>query len=136
LSRDLIKTYKILIDHIFLRSKGVLGDKFINKLIKKAEKVTENGGKSLLRGIEYNQNELKLELVLKNYGENESAYSEEVISSSFNKILELIDKALTMLIGKESSLKIFKDGLQDLKVNDNQTCYVADFEKNLPKFIR
>ncbi|MHA1378279.1 MAG: hypothetical protein ACTSRG_07840 [Candidatus Helarchaeota archaeon] len=136
MSRDLIKTYKILIDHIFLRSKGVLGDKFINKLIKKAEKVTENGGKSLLRGIEYNQNELKLELVLKNYGENESAYSEEVISSSFNKILELIDKALTMLIGKESSLKIFKDGLQDLKVNDNQTCYVADFEKNLPKFIR
>lgn len=135
MSKNLINTYKILIDNIFVRSKGVLGEKFINKLIKKAEKITENGGKSLLKGIEYSQNEIKLELVLKNYSENENTYTSEIISDNFNKILELIDKALTMLVGKETSLKIFKDGLQDLKVK-NTIDNVGDLEKNLPKFLQ
>ncbi|MHA1298398.1 MAG: hypothetical protein ACTSO9_03040 [Candidatus Helarchaeota archaeon] len=136
MSKALIKTYKLLIDNIFTRSKGVLGEKFINKLMKKAEKVTQNGGKSLLKGIEYSQNELQLELVYKNYVDNENIFTKEIISENFNKILELLDKALTMLIGKAASQKIFKDGLQDLKINNNNAYNIGDFEKNLPKFLK
>ncbi|MHA1299049.1 MAG: hypothetical protein ACTSO9_06340 [Candidatus Helarchaeota archaeon] len=133
--KELIECYKLLIDSIFSRSTGVLGDKFITKMIKKAEKLASDDGLPLLKGIEYNQNELQLVMVFKNLSENESAYTAEVISKKFNIILELINKALTMLVGKESSIKIMQDGLQDVKLNNNELVEKVNFENNLPKFL-
>jgi len=133
--KELIECYKLLIDSIFSRSTGVLGDKFITKMIKKAEKLASDDGLPLLKGIEYNQNELQLVMVFKNLSENESAYTAEVISKKFNIILELINKALTMLVGKESSIKIMQDGLQDVKLNNNELFEKVNFENNLPKFL-
>ncbi|MFX1449661.1 MAG: hypothetical protein ACFFCM_02390 [Promethearchaeota archaeon] len=135
MSKKLIESYKILIDNIFSRSKGILGNTFIIKLIKKAEKVTSNGERSLLKGIEYEKNELQLDSVYKNYNEKESTYTEEIIADNFNKILELINKALTMLVGSTSSLKILKDGLQDLKVNNKEIFETVNLEKKLPNFL-
>ncbi|NVM01796.1 MAG: hypothetical protein HWN67_05650 [Candidatus Helarchaeota archaeon] len=135
MSKKLIESYKILIDNIFSRSKGILGDKFIVKLIKKAEKVTNNGEVSLLKGIGYSKNKLQLDLVYKNYSEKESTYTEKIVADCFNKILELINKALTMLVGSDSSLKILKDGLQDLIVNNKEIYETVNLEKNLPNFI-
>ncbi len=135
MSKKLIESYKILIDNIFSRSKGILGDTFIIKLIKKAEKVTSNGERSLLKGIEYNKNELQLDSVYKNFSEKEATYTEEIVANNFNKILELINKALTMLVGSDSSLKILKDGLQDLKVNNKEIYETVNLEKNLPNFL-
>jgi len=135
MSKKLIESYKILLDNIFSRSKGILGNTFIIKLIKKAEKVTSNGERSLLKGIEYEKNELQLESVYKNYNEKESTYTEEIIADNFNKILELVNKALTMLVGSSSSLKILKDGLQDLKVNNKEIYETVNLEKKLPNFL-
>ena len=53
MSKELIDAYKALLDNIFSRSKGVLGETFITKLIKKGEKIANDGGISLLNGIEY-----------------------------------------------------------------------------------
>lgn len=135
MSKKLIESYKILIDNIFSRSKGILGNTFIIKLIKKAEKVTSNGELSLLKGIEYEKNELKIDSVYENYNEKETTYTEEIIANNFNKILELINKALTMLVGSTSSLKILKDGLQDLKVNNKEIFETVNLEKKLPNFL-
>jgi hypothetical protein len=135
MSKKLIESYKILIDNIFSRSKGILGDTFIVKLIKKAEKITSNGEFSLLKGIGYSKNELQLDLVYKNYNEKEATYTEEIVAGNFNKILELINKALTMLVGSDSSLKMLKDGLQDLKVNNKEIYETANLQNNLPNFF-
>lgn len=135
MSKKLIESYKILLDNIFSRSKGILGNTFIIKLIKKAEKVTSNGERSLLKGIEYEKNELQLDSVYKNYNEKESTYTEEIIADNFNKILELVNKALSMLVGSSSSLKILKDGLQDLKVNNKEIYETVNLEKKLPNFL-
>lgn len=135
MSKDLIQCYKLLIDNVFSRSKGVLGETFIIKMIKKAEKITSEDGLTLLKGIEFSQGELQLVMVNKNYGENEAAYTSEVISKKFNIILDLINKALTMLVGKESSVKILKDGLQDVKMNNAEIIEREKFETFIPKFI-
>ena len=133
MSKELIKAYKLLLDNIFSRCKEILGEKFILKLIRKAEKNTSNGEKSLLKGLDYSQNELQLDLAYKIYNENEAAYTEEIISNTFNTLMNLTDKALTMLVGKENSLKLIKDGVQDTKLNHKEIFESEKMEELLPK---
>ena len=116
--RDLIECYKLILDNIFSRGKGILGSKFISKHLKKAKKVTSDDGLTLLKGIEFSQGELQLMMVFKNFGENESAHTGKVISEKFNTIIELVNKALNLLLGKDKGLKILKDGTQDAKVKN------------------
>ncbi|MHA1380473.1 MAG: hypothetical protein ACTSRG_19075 [Candidatus Helarchaeota archaeon] len=135
MSKDLIQCYKLFIDNIFNRSKGILGETFITKMMKKAEKLSLDDGLRLLKGIEFNQGEVQLVMVNKNYSENKASYTAEIISKKFNIIIELINKALTMLVGKDSSIKILKDSLQDVIVNNSELFEKEKFGTVIPQFI-
>ncbi len=132
MSKDLIQAYKFLLDNTLSRSQEILGKKFIIKLIKKAENITTKEGMSLLKGLEYSKKELQLDILYKNYNENEAGYTKEIIVDTFNTLIKLIDKALSMLVGKDNAVKIINDGVQDTKLNQK-----ALFEKeNIEEYLR
>ena len=134
-SEEIIEFYKTLIDNVFSRCQTILSETFITKLIKKAEKVSSNGGPALLKGIEFSQNELQISMVLKNYQENEGTYTIEVISSNFNTILELIHKALSMLVGADQSQGIIKDAVKDVILKKKEIYESKNLGNYLPKFM-
>ena len=134
-SEEIIEFYKTLIDNVFSRCQTILSETFITKLIKKAEKVSSNGGPTLLKGIEFSKNELQISMVLKNYQENEGTYTIEVISSNFNTILELIHKALSMLVGADQSQGIIKDAVKDVILKKKEIYESKNLGNYLPKFM-
>ncbi len=135
MSKDLIQAYKFLLDNTLSRSQEILGKKFIEKLIKKAEKITTKGGKSLLKGLDYSKKVLQLDLLNKNYDENEAGYTKEIIVETFNTLIKLIDKALSMLVGKEYAIKIINDGVQDTKLNQKDIFEKENIEDLIQRIV-
>ena len=135
MSKDLIQAYKFLLDNTLSRSQDILGEKFIEKLIKKAENLTTKEGKSLLKGIDYSKKQLQLDLIYKNQSENEAGYTKEIIVNTFNTLIKLIDKALSMLVGKDNAIKIINDGIQDTKINQKEIFEKENIEDLLQRIV-
>ena len=137
---ELINFYKILIEEIFYKSNKYINEDFIKKLIKKAEKTSSNFGNSLLIGIDYSEGELILNTLLENYENDKVKFSAEKIAGEMNFLLDNIQKALLMLIGKNETSKILKNSL-DESINNNKIVWekinssfnLMDF---LPDFLK
>jgi len=140
LSEDLIKIYKNIIDNIFNKSKNILSEIFIKKLIKKAEKISSADGKALLNGIDFQEDELQILNVLKNFEKDKANYTADVVSNEINSILQLIHKALSMLVGRNKSSEILKGALVDTMDENKETLKKLELGKDiselLPEFIK
>jgi len=137
---DLINFYKILIEEIFYRSNKYINEEFIKKLIKKAEKTSTNFGNSLLSGLDYSEGELHIKNLLTNYENDKTNFSAQKIAGEMNFLLDNIQKALLMLIGKNETSKILKSSLDESISNNklvwekiNSSLNLMDF---LPDFLK
>ncbi|NHI93775.1 MAG: hypothetical protein EAX96_14910 [Candidatus Lokiarchaeota archaeon] len=137
---DLIKFYKIFIDNVFFKSKNILSETIIIKLIKKAEKLSSENGKALLNGINYNEEQLEILNVLNNFKQNKTIYTAETITTEINSILHLLYKTLSMIAGKNESSKILKDALEESISNNseiwNNIQLSTNIEDLLPEFVK
>ena len=119
---EIIKFYKILIDKIFYKSKKYMNEDFIKKLVKKAEKTSSDFGISLLKGIDYSEEELQTNPITKNYQNDKSNFSAEKIAGEMNFLLDPIQKALLMLCGKNETSKILKSSLEE-SISNNKVIW-------------